>query len=151
MSLSLYEPFYDFDRFFSDWFAPEYAPERRGRGGRGREGEAGPRTLRPAYVLHSMFRVEEAHCDDDSMDLHDDPKSNTVTAALELPGVKKEDINIDITNNRLTISAEVKKDEEREESGYAIRERRYGRFQRTLQLPEGVKACHFPLFNKNTV
>jgi len=126
MSLSLYEPFYDLDRFFSDFMTPEWpgttwTTDRR-RGGRGRDvAETGPRTMRP------------------TMDLHEDPKENTVTAVFELPGVKKEDINIDVNNNRLTVSTEIKKDEEREESGYAIRERRFGRYQRTLQLPEGVK------------
>jgi HSP20 family protein len=73
------------------------------------------------------------------MDLHENSDENTVTATFELPGVKKEDVNIDVHNGRLTISGETKMTEDREESGYAVRERRYGKFSRTLQLPQGVK------------
>ena len=75
------------------------------------------------------------------MDLHEDAEKNLVTATFELPGMKKEDINIDVHNGRLTVSAESKISEEHEESGYAVRERRFGKFSRTLQLPQGVKVC----------
>jgi hypothetical protein len=83
------------------------------------------------------------------MDVHEDVKSNTVTATFELPGLKKEDVNIDVHNNRLTVSGETKTSSEREEGGYAIRERTLGSFSRALQLPAGVKvsSCDmFPLF-----
>jgi HSP20 family protein len=73
------------------------------------------------------------------MDLHEDSDENTVTATFELPGVKKEDVNLDVHNGRLTISGETKMSEEHEEGGYAVRERRFGKFSRTLQLPQGVK------------
>ncbi|TFK56713.1 HSP20-like chaperone [Heliocybe sulcata] len=73
------------------------------------------------------------------MDLHEDIKQNAVTATFELPGMRKEDVNIDFNNGRLTVSGETKQSTERDESGYAVRERRYGRFSRTLQLPNGVK------------
>lgn len=74
--------------------------------------------------------------------MHEDSEKNTVTATFELPGLKKEDINIDVHDGRLTISGETKISEEREEDGYAIRERRYGKFSRTLRLPEGIKVCN---------
>jgi HSP20 family protein len=73
------------------------------------------------------------------MDLHENAESNTVTATFEFPGLKKEDINIDVHNGRMTISAENKVSSEHEESGYAVRERRYGKWSRTLQLPQGVQ------------
>ncbi|KAJ7237271.1 small heat shock protein [Mycena haematopus] len=73
------------------------------------------------------------------MDLHEDAKANTVTATFELPGLKKEDVHIDVHGNRLSISAESKLSEDYEKDGYAIRERRFGKFARTLQLPQGVK------------
>jgi HSP20 family protein len=72
------------------------------------------------------------------MDLCENSDENTVTAMFELPGMK-ENVNIDVHNGRLTISGETKMTEDREESGYAVRERRYGKFSRTLQLPQGVK------------
>ena len=73
------------------------------------------------------------------MDLHEDKEKNLVTATFELPGLKKEDIQLEIQNGRLSVSAESKLSKDYEEGGYAVRERRYGKFSRTLQLPQGVK------------
>lgn len=77
------------------------------------------------------------------MDLHENAKDNIVTATFELPGLKKDDVQIDVHNGRLTISAESKLSEDREENGYAIRERRFGKFSRTLQLPQGIKVSGY--------
>ena len=73
------------------------------------------------------------------MDIHEDEKSNVVTATFELPGLKKEDVNIDVHNNVLTVSGESKLSSERDENGYAVRERRYGKFSRSVPLPQGIK------------
>ena len=62
-----------------------------------------------------------------------------VTATFELPGLKKEDVNIDVHNNLLTVSGESKAETERNEDGYAVRERRYGRFSRSLPIPQGIQ------------
>lgn len=80
------------------------------------------------------------------MDLHEDSASNMVTATFELPGLQKENVSIDVHNGRLTISGESKSSTEHDEHGYAIRERKYGKFSRTLQLPQGVKVCRFQYF-----
>ena len=73
------------------------------------------------------------------MDLHENSESNTVTATFELPGLKKEDVQIDVHNNVLTVSGETKVDETKEQDGYAVRERRFGRFSRSIPLPQGIK------------
>ena len=75
------------------------------------------------------------------MDLHENSEKNSVTAAFEFPGLSKEDVQVDVNNGRLTVSAETKKDLEKDEHGYAVKERQYGKFLRTLQLPQGVKVC----------
>jgi HSP20 family protein len=75
------------------------------------------------------------------MDLHEDHEHNLVTATFELPGLQKENVQIDVHSNRLTVSAESKQASEFEENGFAVRERRFGKLSRTLQLPEGVKVC----------
>jgi HSP20 family protein len=72
------------------------------------------------------------------MDLHEDAERNTVTATFELPGLNKDNVQIDVQNGRLSISGETKLSLEHEESGYAVRERKYGKFTRTLQLPRGI-------------
>jgi HSP20 family protein len=73
------------------------------------------------------------------MDIRHDEKANTVTATFELPGMEKKDVSIDIHNNILTVSGETKGTTEREEEGYTLRERRYGKFSRSLSLPQGTK------------
>lgn len=80
------------------------------------------------------------------MDIHEDPKQNTVTATFELPGLKKEDVNIDVHNNTLSISGESRLSSERDENGYAVRERRYGKFSRSIPLTQGIKVCYILLF-----
>ncbi|MCL6362631.1 Hsp20/alpha crystallin family protein [Pectobacterium polaris] len=55
------------------------------------------------------------------------------------PGLKKDDVNIDVNDGRLTVSAEAKTSSERDEGGYAIRERSSGKLSRTLQLPAGIQ------------
>ncbi len=73
------------------------------------------------------------------MDLHEDSDKNLVTATFELPGVSKEDVSLNVQNSRLTITAETKHSSEHDEGGYAVRERRYGKWSRTLQMPSGIK------------
>jgi HSP20 family protein len=83
------------------------------------------------------------------MDLHENAESNTVTASFELPGMKKEDVQIDAQNGWLSVSAESKMPETHDKDRYAIRERRFGKFSRTLQLPHGVKVrVLFPALRK---
>ena len=81
------------------------------------------------------------------MDVHEDTQNNTVLATFELPGLKKEDVNIDVHNNLLTISGESKVSSDRDENGYAVRERRFGKFSRSLPVPQGIKVSpvSFPL------
>ena len=70
------------------------------------------------------------------LDIVRDGENVTVTA--NLPGVKPEDIDVTIEGGELTIKANTKAEEEREESGYGIRERRSGSFRRSLRLSEHV-------------
>jgi HSP20 family protein len=61
-----------------------------------------------------------------------------IVVRAELPGVKPEDVDITLHNGVLTISGERKAEEQREGSGYYVRERRYGSFRRSMTLPQGV-------------
>ncbi|KAG7089059.1 hypothetical protein E1B28_010769 [Marasmius oreades] len=124
MSIYYYEPFYNFDRFLDEFSrngrtAPSHAVEG-GQGVQRHNSEAISQSLKPR------------------MDLHEDTEKNTVTASFELPGLKKEDVQIDIHDGRLTVSGETKISEEHNKDGYAVRERRFGKFSRTLRLPQGV-------------
>ena len=79
------------------------------------------------------------------MDVHEDKQNNTVTATFELPGLKKEDVSIEVHNNVLNVSGETKISEDRDENGYVVRERRYGKFSRALPLPQGIKASNWAM------
>jgi HSP20 family protein len=61
-----------------------------------------------------------------------------IVVRAELPGVKPENVDITLSRGVLTIQGERKAEQERQGSGYYVRERRYGAFRRTMQLPEGV-------------
>jgi len=65
---------------------------------------------------------------------------NTVTATFEFPGVSKDGIEIDLHSGKLTVSAEIKEpDNQNEEDGYVLRERRFGKHSRTLEIPQIIK------------
>jgi len=53
----------------------------------------------------------------------------------EMPGVQPDDINIDVSADALSISGERKPEEAVKEANYHRRERSYGAFSRTIQLP----------------
>lgn len=57
---------------------------------------------------------------------------------LAVPGLKKEDIKINLDKNLLTVSAEVKKEETAETKNYSKKEFSYNSFSRSFTLPESV-------------
>jgi len=59
---------------------------------------------------------------------------------MDLPGVKKEDVDIKVDNNIITIKGKKVLDTERKDDNFYSRERFYGNFQRSLTLPLGIKA-----------
>ncbi|KAF8996914.1 HSP20-like chaperone [Cyathus striatus] len=73
------------------------------------------------------------------MDLHEDTEKNLATATFEFPGLKKEDIQLNLHDGRLVVSAERNISSEYSKDGYAVRERQYGKFSRALKLAKGVK------------
>lgn len=79
------------------------------------------------------------------MDLHESKDQNQITATFELPGTKKEDVAIDVHQNRLTISGQSNFANDLDKDGYTIKEKQFGKFSRTLLLPAGVKVGFFPI------
>lgn len=53
------------------------------------------------------------------------------------PGLKRDDFNVKIENNQLTISSEVKEEKKDEKKGYTRQEFSYQSFHRSFTLPEG--------------
>ncbi|CAG8571398.1 7901_t:CDS:2 [Paraglomus occultum] len=73
-----------------------------------------------------------------SIDVHETDKEYIVNA--ELPGVKKEEINLDLRDHALVISGETKQDNKFKEGNVYVQERRYGSYSRTIGLPNNIKA-----------
>jgi HSP20 family protein len=56
----------------------------------------------------------------------------------ELPGLKKDDVQVELTNEALTITGERREERKEEREGFYQSEREYGQFYRMIPLPEGV-------------
>lgn len=65
-------------------------------------------------------------------------KNDQLTIRADLPGLKPEDVTVDITDNQVTIQGERKHEFEEEREGYYRSERSYGSFCRVIPLPEGA-------------
>ncbi|MBQ3642692.1 Hsp20/alpha crystallin family protein [bacterium] len=70
------------------------------------------------------------------VELHEHDKEYCINA--ELPGVKKEDLDIDIDKNHITINAKKEEEHEEKDSHYKKSEFRYGEFSRTVYFPEEI-------------
>ncbi|MDH4617746.1 Hsp20/alpha crystallin family protein [Brevibacillus sp. AY1] len=81
-----------------------------------------------------------------NIDIHE--TENEVVATCDIPGLeKKEDVNIDVDHNMLTISGSINRVNEVKEEQMHRQERFVGRFQRSVALPsrvntEGIKATY---------
>jgi HSP20 family protein len=58
---------------------------------------------------------------------------------VSVPGMKKSDFNLEVTDGRLTISGERKMEEKKEGKNFHSLETHYGSFSRSFYLPENVK------------
>lgn len=65
-------------------------------------------------------------------------ENGDILVRAELPGVRQEDVDVTFHNGVLTISGERRAEQEKEGAGYYVRERRYGSFRRSMQLPQGT-------------
>jgi HSP20 family protein len=65
-------------------------------------------------------------------------KGNELTIKADLPGLKREDVTVDITEDAVTIQGERKHEHEEEREGYYRSERNYGSFYRVVPLPQGA-------------
>jgi HSP20 family protein len=66
-------------------------------------------------------------------------KDNEMVICAELPGLKPDDVKIEMTDEALVIQGERKQENQRNEGGAVHSERSYGRFYRTIPLPDGAQ------------
>jgi HSP20 family protein len=89
----------------------------------------------PEFFEEELFRFPKIRSP--RMDIYE--KDNKIIAEVEIPGVKPEDINIEVTDNLLKVEAKTIEEKEEKERGYYRKEigKRY--FKRIIALPVDVK------------
>lgn len=65
-------------------------------------------------------------------------KDDQLTIRVDLPGLKKDEVSVDITDEALVIEGERRRESEDEREGYYRSERSYGSFNRVIPLPQGA-------------
>ncbi|APG43014.1 MAG: Hsp20/alpha crystallin family protein [Syntrophotalea acetylenica] len=107
----LVSPFEEMERWFGDFFnRPSFPP-----------------VWMPRMRLPSMQPVTP------SIDIYEE--TDAVVVKAELPGIAKEDVEVNVSENLLTISGEKKAEEKVERKDYHRIERSYGSFSRSIRLP----------------
>ena len=69
----------------------------------------------------------------------------------EVPGMKPEEIEIKVTDNILRLTGEKKEEREESKEGYLFSERRYGQFERAVELPRGIDVAKITASAKDGV
>ncbi len=111
-------PFEEMERWFEDVFRRPFS------------------SLGPSWLPRMRFpELEEISPVVDIFEEGDD-----VVVKAEIPGIKKDDIDVSLTDNTITISGEKKKEEKVEKKNYYRLERSYGSFTRTFRLPAEVQS-----------
>jgi len=72
-----------------------------------------------------------------SVDVYEE--KDEVVVKVDLPGMDRDDIDVNITDSQLSIRGEKRKEEEVDEDAYYRSERAYGAFNRTIDLPSEVQ------------
>jgi len=67
-------------------------------------------------------------------------RDGQVVIRADLPGLSKEDIKVEVSDDAITIEGERKQEKKEEREGYCYSECSYGSFYRAIPLPEGVDA-----------
>jgi len=99
--------------------------------------QAMDRLFEDSFVSPLTMRSYNGDAPGPALDVHETGDELVVTAAL--PGLKADDVDITITGQTLSIRGEFKADESIKRDQYLYRERRYGTFNRQLQLPVRVQ------------
>jgi len=89
--------------------------------------------LTPSFVFREYPTVEEVT---PSVDVYEE--GNDLVVKAELPGLKKEDLDVSITENRITLTGEKKREKKVDRKDYHWSECTYGSFTRNVRLPDNV-------------
>jgi HSP20 family protein len=114
----LFEDLFDFRRDFDRIFSRMLAVKPRGK-----EEEVAP------WATFNFAPAIESYVD---------KEGKMYVAKVSLPGIEPKEVQIHVQGNLLTITGERKLEKKTKEAHYLHEEVTYGKFERTLELPEGV-------------
>ncbi len=66
-------------------------------------------------------------------------RDGRLVTRVDLPGMKKDDVSVEVADGHLALSGERKRETEEKKDNFYRSEREYGRFYRVVPLPQGVK------------
>lgn len=96
---------------------------------------------RPAKLIFAVPPVE-AWVDKENKKYH---------LSIAVPGIDPKEVEINVQGNNLTVSGEHKTSQEKKEANYLQEEFSYGRFERSIMLPEGIDTDKLTAEYKNGV
>lgn len=88
-----------------------------------------------SYFPEYIYNDDVYKC---AMPVEIEEKDKEYFIKAELPGIKKEDLDIDLEKNRLTISAKREEEHKEDSKGFRKSEFKYGEFSRTVYFPEEI-------------
>ncbi|NCN26075.1 Hsp20/alpha crystallin family protein [bacterium] len=95
-------------------------------------------------LLEDVFSQTNGHATDGASkafapvcEINEDEGHYYVSA--DLPGVKKEDVKVELNDGYLTVSGERKSETKKDERNFHLRETSYGRFSRSFKIGEGIE------------
>jgi HSP20 family protein len=90
----------------------------------------------PTFDLAPLGNRDVAWPTAPAVDITDADKAYEITA--ELPGIDEKNVEVKVANGVLTIKGEKQEEKEEKKKDYYLRERNYGSFERSFQVPDGV-------------
>jgi HSP20 family protein len=88
-------------------------------------------------LLRRDFSYLEKEAASPPLDIYEE--GNNLMVKASIPGLKPEEIKVEVRGDLLRIYGESKKEEEKKERNYHLREHRYTRFERSVALPSEVQ------------
>jgi len=104
---------------------------------------------RSMFSIEPFWRREATWATAPAVDVAETDKAYEITA--EVPGLAEKDLEVKLTSGALTIRGEKQEDKEQRKKDYYISERRYGAFERSFRLPEGIDTEKIDASFKNGV
>ncbi len=94
------------------------------------------RSARSMFDIEPFWRREMTFAEVPAVDMVDKEGAYEITA--ELPGLDEKDIEVKLADGGLTIKGEKQEEKEEKKKDYYLHERRFGTFERSFHLPEGI-------------